>query len=669
MNPSPFESVSNRQQDQNNGVPKVKRSAKLKSALVAVGGSLVATPVSAIELGDVKVHSTLGQPLRASIAYALAPNEMISDTCVSLVGGPAASGMPNVGSASMIVADGVIAITGKSVVREPLVSMRLNVRCSYTAHITREYMLFIDPADAAPRMFTETSPAPAETPVITQRSTPTPRPTAGQQSFDRDPIAISTRYRVQPGDSLSEIVQRIENRPVALWTAVSAIFAANPDAFIDEDINKLKAGSWLDIPDFGAGEPVTIAEAQTAPATPAAPVSAGTAYEPLQFEAATTPAEKPVSQTPILEEALAGETLAPPQESASPLAELRPGDVIDDSIVIPDTVVDTPESTSSQPNVPVAIVREPRTEATTTNWFLWLIGGGIAMIIGLLLFGRFRDRFTSTPVGAPAAQPKRRRGDADAERIEAIGEIDVEIDDDEPTAENLALDADLVLGTGLQDGSAVDMTEEFTFASTTELDLELPEEISSGAVAPADTDIIPPLNVDESSILKSEVLPEEDDYDMSVIVDATQMPDPGEVTERDLEAIAVPDEDEALASGDYTVSQEVDYSMLEQDYEDELTATQRLNEEIQKAAEELALRMEDTPEDDPKEMSLATVHELDVTAQLRGRNDDELGDDEDTGINPTVELEADDKTAEMPAAEAEADDNTVEMPSKDSQAG
>ncbi len=293
------------------------------------------------------------------------------------------------------------------------------------------------------------------------------------------------------------------------------------------------------------------------------------------------------------------------------------------------------------------------------------------MIIGLLLFGRFRDRFTSTPVGAPAAQPKRRRGDADAERIEAIGEIDVEIDDDEPTAENLALDADLVLGTGLQDGSAVDMTEEFTFASTTELDLELPEEISSGAVAPADTDIIPPLNVDESSILKSEVLPEEDDYDMSVIVDATQMPDPGEVTERDLEAIAVPDEDEALASGDYTVSQEVDYSMLEQDYEDELTATQRLNEEIQKAAEELALRMEDTPEDDPKEMSLATVHELDVTAQLRGRNDDELGDDEDTGINPTVELEADDKTAEMPAAEAEAeaDDNTVEMPSKDSQAG
>ncbi|MDH5455521.1 MAG: hypothetical protein OEY37_05565, partial [Gammaproteobacteria bacterium] len=44
--------------------------------LVALGGGLAATPAAALELGELTVQSSLGQPLRASIAYALAPNEM-----------------------------------------------------------------------------------------------------------------------------------------------------------------------------------------------------------------------------------------------------------------------------------------------------------------------------------------------------------------------------------------------------------------------------------------------------------------------------------------------------------------------------------------------------------------------------------------------------------------
>ena len=92
----------------------------------------------------------------------------------------------------------------------------------------------------------------------------------------------------------------------------------------------------------------------------------------------------------------------------------------------------------------------------------------------------------------------------------------------------------------------------------------------------------------------------------------------------------------------YALSQEVDYKILEQDYQDELTATQRLNEEIRKAAETLATSMEDN-EEDTREMSMATVFELDVTAQMPSQNDD-LADDDDTGVNPTVNLEAEDKT-------------------------
>ncbi len=406
-----------------------------------MSGSLVAAPASAIELGDAKVHSTLGQPLRASIAYALAPNETISDSCVSLVGGPNTSGMPTIRHASLTVADGVIAITGSSVVHEPLVSMRVNIRCSYTPRLTREYMLFIDPASTELLSVSEPVAARFEAPLVARRETPAPRPAARPRPVNTDPIASSTRYRVQPGDSLSEIAQRIENRPVGLWPAINAIFAANPDAFIDQDINKLKAGSWLNIPDFGAGEPITIAEAESAPAASVEPVYAGSAYAPAELEPAEPPLEASSEPVSIIEGGTLDEPVAETEsgESRSPLVDLRPGDVIDDSLVIPETLIDAPQ-TATQPNVPVAVVQEPVAEAKAGNWIVWLIGAGFALIAGLLLFGRFRGRFGSAPTGAASSQPQRRHTDGDTQRLDAISEpgaeadITTEIDDDAPAA-------------------------------------------------------------------------------------------------------------------------------------------------------------------------------------------------------------------------------------------
>jgi len=644
----------------------VNKSSTLKSALVVVGGSLAALPASALELGEVKVHSTLGQPLRASIAYALAPNEALSDTCVTLQQNMASDGMPVVDGASMIVADGVIAITGSSVVREPLMTMRVNVRCPYTPQLSREYMMFIDPAGAQEAIAAPVAAPVADRPQLSQAGTTQAPVAVRRPAVSSEPIGEATQHQVQPGETLSEFAQRVENRPVGVWRTVNTIFEMNPDAFIDNDPNKIKAGSWLAIPSFGADSPATVADVAEPQTSPAEPTASSTAYEP---------AEVPVEANEVTE----------PESAAdeSRLADLRPGDVIIDSnnpyvapaesaseetVVIPDTPLEGPEATSSSPNVPVAVIQpaapSPVSEPTATNWLLWLGGSGVAIILALLLFGRkFGDRFGSSPI-APAV-PQRRKSDGDTQRLEAAGNVDMDIEDESPTAENLALDADLIVGTGLQEGTEVDIAQDFGFAATTSLDLELPEEMSSGTDRP-ETDIIPPFRTDEHSILESEVLPE-DDYDMSVIMDATKMPHPDDVTERDLEAIQVDSDDETLITGDYTVSQEVDYKIVEQDYEDEMTATQALNAEIQKAAEDLAVRMDDDAGDATSEMPLATVHELDVTAQLPANDPQEqelvISDDDDTGINPTVNMEAEDKTAEM------KEDNTVEMPRGGSKAG
>jgi len=626
--------------------------------LVAIGGGLAITPAAALELGELTVQSKLGQPLRASIAYALAPNEMLSDTCVSLGGGRSTSGLPGIGRSSISITERAILISGELAVREPMLGTRVTVNCPYTPNLSREYMLFVDPADSAPASLVAgpATAAPAvEAPVATQ---PVAR-RAAPRPADTTPIKPSTRIQVQPGDSLSQIASRIENRPVKLWPAVNAIFDANPDAFIDNDPNKLKAGSWLAIPSFsGTAAVVSNAASPEAATESVVETVPGSVYEPPVLEDVVDPVDV---VGPLVE-----------TTSTDSTSELRPGDVILDSnnpfaepvaattetVIIPDTQLPGPETVSTSPNVQTAII-STGSRSESTSLFAWLIGGGLAIFAALVLFGRrIRDRFGSTPVAAAATATPAHE---DIDTVETQAAYD--IDDNSPTEENLALDADLILGTGLEEGTDMAVAQDFGFASTTALDIELPFE-PEAPVSDHETDIIPPLNPEGlESILESEVLPEDDDYDMSVIVDATKMPRPEDVTERDLKAVPVGSADETLISDNYTISKEVDYDILEQDYQEELSATQALNEEISRAAAELSRNLDDTVGDDETSaLPLATVTELDVTAQMPAHSDEtaemELAPDPNDTAAVTVNLPTDDETAEMPVAN---DDDTTEM--------
>lgn len=674
-------------------MPQVNTAAKQNAAkdrattrtllpLVALGGGLAAAPAGALELGDLTVQSHLGQPLRASIAYALAPNEMLSDTCVSIGGGRSTSGLPGIGRGTVSITETAIVITGQSVVREPMLGTRVTINCPYTPNLSREYMLFVDPATIADATAPQSGAAPL--PVARPEPEPVAQPTAATPTartapVNNTPIGQSTRYQVQPGDTLGDIVRRIENRSMSLWPAVNMVFAANPDAFLDNDPNRLKAGSWLTIPSLDGTAPV-VAATTTVADTPEAPAEEASATETL---AAGEIADAMKEAAGSVYDGAADESLGEvPEEEAAvtdSTADLRPGDVVmsstavaaGETVAIPDTELEGPQTTSSSPNVPTAVI-STGARSESTSLLAWLIGGGLAIIIALVLFGRrFRSRFGSTPVG-PALD---RRNTDEPNQADIFAEDDYDIDDDSPTAENLALDADLITGSGLDEGVDMDVAQDFGFAATTDLDIELPFEPEPEARG--DTDIIPPVTRDIESILESEVLPEDDDYDMSVIMDATKMPQPEDVTERDLKAVEVGSNDETLIANNYTISKELDYDILEQDYEDELTATQALNLEIERAATELAEDLDEATaeidaaaaetdvDEETTEMPLATVTELDVTAQLPAKDDDELTAEMEARPDPndtaavTVNMSAaDDETAEMPVAN---DDETAEM--------
>ena len=635
------------------------RTQKTLLPLVAVGGGLAGLPASALELGDVTVQSRLGQPLRASIAYALAPHEQLTDSCVTLGLGATASGLPGIGRATVSIADGTILLTGRTPVREPMVAAQITVDCAYTANLSREYMLFIDPASSA---FNEQAAVQTPAAVSTSAARETPRETRKVTARrvpatpTTTPIGKATQYRVQPGDTLGEVVERIENRPVGLWPAVNAVFEANPDAFIDNDMNKLKAGSWLTIPSFDGSEPVVTSAALTSGSTSAA---AATSSE-INTIQETAPAEVAPAETTS---ALSGSS-----NDLSPVTTVLDNDnpfvdgeaaVNETVVVIPDTEIEGPTTLSASPNVATAVINTEAPESSS-SWLMWLAGSGLAIIIGLLLFGRlFRGRPSDVVIAPVADQPARRATDLDSDGIEVITHTDYTLEDDSATAENAMLDADLVLGTGLEASTDMDMevAQDFGFAAPAAVDLELPFE-PQPSIPASDTGIFATAAEDETSILESEILPDDDEYDFSVILDATKMPQPEDITQRDLQAVDVSPVDDASESDSYTINTQVDLKILEQDYEDELTATQVLNLEIERAAAEIARDGAAVEAMDDYEVTsevtaglpLASVSDLDVTALLPSRDDDS-DDTAETGIHEAA-------TIEMPLAE---NDETAEM--------
>lgn len=585
-------------------------------------------------------------------------------------------------------------LTGKAPVREPMVSAHVVIDCAYTANLSREYLLFIDPAEP---IFSEPPVIQSAAAVTSAAATPAPaarqstaattprKPTANKAQ--QTPIGPEKKYRVQPGDSLSQIAERIDNRSIGLWAAVGVIFDANPDAFMNNDPNMLKAGSLLTIPSLDGSQPVVSAAA----------ASSGIAVDdaPQSSSAVSTGQALAVEANRIAEAVPAESVVMVPTETSDSVettgtgsdntVDLDPGnDVVygdnpfvdvapstNENIVIPDTALEGPTTESSSPNVPTAVINTTTGESTS-SWLMWL-AGGFVVFIGLLLFGRrSRDRFDESPIAPLADQPARMTAVEDTTSVEAVASENYNIEDDSPTEENLSLDADLVIGTGLEAGSEVDVSQDFGFAQTTALDIELPFE-PEAEDSSIDTLDAPLAITREESILDSEILPTDEDYDMSVIMDATKMPQPEDVTQRDLKAIEIDSEVDDAETDSYTINKEVDLEILAQDYEDEFTQTQALNVELARAAADLSADTDGETADPLQETGvtiempppIATLTELDLTAHLPAHNEDFV-DANETGMYETASLNMtdDEFTVEMPAAEN--DDEMKELDLDDS---
>ena len=376
----------------------------LLPALVAFGG-VVSTPALALELGPATIESGLGQPLRASIAYALNPGENLQNLCIFLRPASPNSGIPAMTNARLSLRNDRILVTGNTPVNEPLIGLNVSVECPSMPRLSREYTLFVDPVS---NRVPEAEPVVASV-IETQQPSPIARPagavrsqpvasnarTPAAPSASGESLAQGSQYRVQVGDTLSTIAARVEGRPSGVWKTVNVLFAANPEAFYDNDVDRLKAGSLLTIPVLSEEASVMPAQAEQE----ASSVAQVAVVE--DFAEAMVETEAPVSNDAV--EA----SVEPADETIAVVADLElsatapAANVEADADVAPNTtlavedagpfVAETQALTVGNEDPAAASggeIRVATEEQGGLSWWPILTGAAVGVFIALGLFGR-----------------------------------------------------------------------------------------------------------------------------------------------------------------------------------------------------------------------------------------------------------------------------------------
>ncbi|HSM26830.1 MAG TPA: FimV/HubP family polar landmark protein [Thioalkalivibrio sp.] len=222
----------------------------MRRFMVALGLFWLALPaLASVGLGEIEVRSFLNQPLDAEIrvdgasvgdptlAIRVAPEEDYRR-----VGLTRGSVPPDL----VITIDGagasrVVRLSTQRPVREPYIGLLLEASWS-GGRTLREYTLLLDP----PVAFAPTRSAPPELsaapPAAAVQAAP---PVAGIAPVDRPRPGV---YRVNRGDTLFGIVRGMGYAGVTDQQVMLAILDANPDGFIGQNINQMRADVTLTLP-------------------------------------------------------------------------------------------------------------------------------------------------------------------------------------------------------------------------------------------------------------------------------------------------------------------------------------------------------------------------------------------------------------------------------------
>ena len=224
----------------------------LKALLVLVLMSSWA--IHAAGLGKLTVGSYLGQPFKAEIALVSVTDQEAASLSARLASPEAfrkagLGYLPYHSSLSVSVEKRIdgqpyLLVTSPQVVNEPFINLLVELN-SPSGRLLRDYTVLLDPAEA--RAAGTAVPAIGQIDGLAGNGDDSPRG-AGVQTGSNEQ-AGKTYGPVNHGDTLTKIARQVSPGNVDLNQVLVALYRANRDAFLQNNMNLLKVGAILRIPD------------------------------------------------------------------------------------------------------------------------------------------------------------------------------------------------------------------------------------------------------------------------------------------------------------------------------------------------------------------------------------------------------------------------------------
>lgn len=285
---------------------------KKLAVAVAAMGALQANLASALGLGDFSLNSALNQPLKAEIKLLNTRDLDNSQIKVSLASKEDfdRAGVSRDYFLTNLKFDvrvdeqgtGTIVVTTHDPVVEPYLNFVVEARWP-SGRLLREYTVLLDlpvfsESKAAPvAAATTAAPAQSAAPAAPASAAATVQPsTSPRLTLQQGVLQAGEKYRVRQNDTLWEIAA--QSRPgsrVSVQQTMIAIQRLNPSAFINGNINRLKAGYVLRLPteaeigDISGGDAIREVAAQNRAWKTGTSVARDTGAAP-QLDARSAPA-------------------------------------------------------------------------------------------------------------------------------------------------------------------------------------------------------------------------------------------------------------------------------------------------------------------------------------------------------------------------------------------
>ena len=322
-------------------MPNTDMRIRFKATVIAAAIAVLPLTAQAAGLGKITVLSALGQPLKAELEVTATRDEtpslqarVAASDAFRQAGVEYAPALAMLRFSREIKERGgrrYLEISTERPLNEPFIDMLVELTWA-SGRLVREYTFLLDPPDLA----VKTVPAPVAAPEVkTQPETAKPaekpaavpaetrpvvdsRPAVSKQDVEKpaaksaEKAASASSRKVATGDTLGKIAAQTKPEGVSLDQMLVSLFRSNKDAFDGDNMNRLKAGKILSIPDAETANKVSAGEAHKEIVAQAADFNAY--RKRLASAAATEPAR---DQAP--KQSVSGK-IAPKVEDKAPVA-------------------------------------------------------------------------------------------------------------------------------------------------------------------------------------------------------------------------------------------------------------------------------------------------------------------------------------------------------------